>query len=44
MSKICKENPEIMEKCASITKELQDGNEEYRKIWQKIKKLLLSEK
>jgi len=43
MSKICKENPEIMEKCASITKELQDGNQEYRKIWQKIKEISVTD-
>lgn len=36
MSGICKENEEIKEKCAAITKELQDGNEEYRKLWKKI--------
>jgi len=43
MSKICKENSEIMEKCASITKELQDGNEEYRKIWKKIKEISVND-
>ena len=36
MNAICKENEEIKEKCANITKELQDGNEEYRKLWKKI--------
>jgi len=36
MSALCKENEEIKEKCASITKELQDGNELYRKLWEKI--------
>lgn len=36
MSALCKENDEIREKCASITKELQDGNDEYRIIWKKI--------
>lgn len=36
MNAICKENEEIKEKCASITKDLQDGNEEYRKMWKKI--------
>lgn len=36
MSALCKEDEEIKEKCAIITKELQDGNEEYRKLWKKI--------
>ena len=36
MSKLCKEDSDILEKCASITKELQDGNLEYKKIWKKI--------
>ena len=36
MSALCKENEEIKERCASITKELQDGNLEYRKLWKKI--------
>ena len=36
MSALCKENDEIKEKCAIITKELQDGNEEYQKLWKKI--------
>ena len=36
MNAICKENEEIKEECANITKELQDGNEEYRKLWKKI--------
>lgn len=36
ISALCKENEEIKEICANITKELQDGNEEYQKIWQKI--------
>ena len=36
MSKICKENEEIMQRCALITKELQDGNKEYQEIWKKI--------
>ena len=43
MSKICKENEEIMEKCANITKELQDGNEEYKKIWKKIREVSVSD-
>jgi len=36
MSALCKEDEDIKEKCARITKELQDGNEEYRKLWKKI--------
>lgn len=36
MSALCKENEQVKEKCALITKELQEGNEEYRKLWQKI--------
>lgn len=43
MSKICKENKEILEKCATITKELQDGNEKYQKIWQKIKEVSVND-
>lgn len=36
MSARCKEDEKLKEKCARITKELQDGNEEYRKLWKKI--------
>lgn len=36
MNGICKENEDIKNECAEITKQLQDGNEEYRKIWKKI--------
>jgi len=36
MSALCKEDDEIKEKCASITKELQGGNEQYRSLWKKI--------
>ena len=36
MSAIIKEDEVIKEKCATITKDLQDGNLEYRKIWEKI--------
>ncbi len=36
MSKACKENDEIKEKCAQITKELQEGNELYTSLWKKI--------
>lgn len=36
MSARCKEDEKLKEECARITKELQDGNEEYRKLWGKI--------
>lgn len=36
ISGLCKENEEIKEKCATITKELQEGNKEYKIIWDKI--------
>ncbi len=36
MSALCKEDKDIKEKCAEITKDLQDGNPEYREMWKKI--------
>ena len=36
LSARCKEDEKLKEECARITKELQDGNEEYRKLWKKI--------
>lgn len=36
MSKLCKEDDSVKEICANITKELQDGNEEYEAYYQKI--------
>ena len=36
MSARCKEDEKLKEECARITIELQDGNEEYRKLWKKI--------
>lgn len=36
ISGLSKENEEIRNECALITKELQDGNLEYTKLWQKI--------
>lgn len=36
MSALCKSDDDIKQECASITKELQDGNLEYRKLWKKI--------
>lgn len=43
MSKLCKEDSELLEKCATITKELQDGNLEYQKIWEKIKEVSVND-
>jgi len=39
ISGLCKENEEIKNKCASITKELQDGKEEYQEYFEQIKKI-----
>ena len=36
ISGLCKENEEVKAKCLEITKELQDGNEDYRILWRKI--------
>ena len=36
MSTRCKEDDNVLTKCAQITKELQDGNTEYRNLWKKI--------
>lgn len=36
ISSLCKENEEVKEECARITKELQNNNQEYVKIWNKI--------
>lgn len=36
MSALCKEDEAIKEECAKITKDLQDGKEEYIPIWKKI--------
>lgn len=43
MSSLCKENEEVKEKCAQITKALQDGNLEYQKIWKKITEVSISD-
>lgn len=43
MSKLCKEDSNILEKCASITKELQDGNEEYQKLFKIIKEISIND-
>ncbi len=39
MSGLCKEDESIKEICANITKELQDGNPEYQKLFQKIREV-----
>ena len=36
MSGLCKEDENIKEECAQITKELQEGNEHYKKLWRTI--------
>lgn len=36
ISGLCKEDEEVKDICATITKDLQDGNEEYHKYWEKI--------
>ena len=36
MSARCKEDDNILAKCAEITKQLQDGHPEYQKLWKKI--------
>lgn len=36
ISALCKENPDIKEECANITKALQEGNQEYNQILDKI--------
>lgn len=41
MSALCKEDELIKEKCATITKELQDGNEEYQQYFHKIVEISL---
>lgn len=43
ISKLCKENEEVLNKCSSITKELQDGNIEYNKLWKKIYEVSLND-
>lgn len=43
MSGLCKENSEVKEKCAYITKELQEGKEAYVKLWKKICELSVSD-
>ena len=43
MSKRCKEDENLKEKCASITKDLQDGNKEYYEYFKKICEVSVSD-
>lgn len=43
MSKLCKENENILNECALITKELQEGNVEYNKLFRKIYEVSLAD-
>lgn len=43
MSKLCKEDENVKEVCANITKELQDGNLEYETYYKKILELSLND-
>lgn len=36
MSALCKENDDVKAKCLKITKDLQDGNSNYKILWKKI--------
>ena len=43
MSALCKSDEKIKEECAQITKELQDGNQEYQEYFEKIKEVSLKD-
>lgn len=43
MSKLCKEDENVLNECARITKDLQDGNLEYRELWKKITEISLND-
>lgn len=43
ISSLCKENDEIKETCASITKQLQDGSKEYQAYWEKIMEVSIAD-
>ena len=43
MSALCKENEEIKQKCAEITKKLQEGDKNYHILWQKIYNLSVTD-
>lgn len=36
MSSLCKEDEKVKEECSRITKELQEGNDLYQRLWKKI--------
>lgn len=43
ISSLCKENEEIKAECLKITKDLQNGNVLYKKLWQRIHDLSISD-
>lgn len=43
ISALCKVDPLVKEKCALITKELQEGNKEYQILWNKIRKISITD-
>ena len=43
ISALCKEDSEVKEKCALITKQLQDGKEEYVTLWKKIRDISVAD-
>lgn len=43
MSARCKEDDNVLAKCAEITKQLQDGNSEYKKLWKRICEISVSD-
>ena len=43
MSALCKEDEEVRKKCAEITKKLQEGDKNYRILWEKIYKLSVND-
>ncbi len=43
MSGVCKEDDDLKDKCAQITKELQEGNEKYINIWKVIYEVSVNE-
>ncbi len=43
ISSLCKEDEIVKETCAEITKNLQDGNKEYQKYWQKIMEVSIAD-
>ena len=43
MSALCKEDEDVRKKCAEITKKLQEGDKNYRILWEKIYKLSVND-